>query len=162
MLGWLAIVLLSPLWAIPVAIGALLFLVWGAAYYKEDRERERRGESICTFVRSLPFRSLDTWILRAVYEELSETGPVRASDHFERDLEMFDDDLDLVCEAIAKRCGRSLQFAEKNPHIGNVKTVADLILFLHHQPRLVTADDTPDHTHTRRAIIGSREVVFGD
>src|SRR4051812_38140996 len=31
---------------------------------------DRQGESICTFARSFDCRAIDTWIIRAVFEEL--------------------------------------------------------------------------------------------
>jgi hypothetical protein len=73
-----------------------------------------------------------TWIIRAVYQEFSNSlsFPVRASDGFDAE------DLDSFAVDIAERTGRSLKNTEANPMFGRVRTVHDLIMFLHHQPAL--------------------------
>ena len=94
-------------------------------------QRDRTGESICTFARSFNCRETDTWIVRAVFEELSVVGyPVRRDDRFE-DLGFVGDDLDELVETIASRAGRSLDSAGV-VHLG---TVSDLFEFLMRRPR---------------------------
>jgi hypothetical protein len=103
----------------------------------------RDGESTCTFARSLDYRNIDTWIIRAVYEALQphcEFGglrfPLRASDRLEDDLGLDDELLnDLVVDVIVYRTGRLLVDADKNPFYGNVVTVRDLVMFFSHQPK---------------------------
>src|SRR5262245_18821422 len=48
---------------------------------------DRQGESICSFARSFDYRAVDTWIIRAVFEELQpycnfgrHVLPLRATD----------------------------------------------------------------------------------
>lgn len=100
----------------------------------------RAGESIGTFARFLDYRSIDTWIIRAVYEGLQEYlpdgFPLRPEDRWREDLEIDEEDfeMDLVPE-IAQRAGRSLEGAESNPYYGKVQTVGDLVHFLNLQPR---------------------------
>lgn len=105
--------------------------------------RARPGESICTFARSFDTRAVDTWVIRAVYEQLQaylapdHAGfPVRASDVLVKGLlDHADDlDLDLVFE-IAQRTGRSLEQTDGNPMYGKVTTVRDLVMFFVAQPQ---------------------------
>jgi hypothetical protein len=98
---------------------------------------ERKSESICTFARALFARKHDTWIVRSVYEELSEMCglPIRPADHLERDLGFVPEDLEDCVEEVSRRAGRSLVATEKNPMFDRVTTVADLVAFLEHQPR---------------------------
>ena len=102
----------------------------------------RPGESICTFTRSLNWRSIDTWVIRAVYEELQaayETLPIRAGDRFVEELRIDEEDLDDLVVAMAHRAGRSFEETAANPWSGKVLTVRDLVLFLNGQPRLEAA-----------------------
>ena len=102
---------------------------------KIKRLREsRQGDSICTFARSLPIRDLDTWVVRATYEELAiymgsekEPFPVHASDRLKEDLDIDGEELWEIVVAIAKRSGRTLDDVDKNPICPKMKTVEDLI-----------------------------------
>jgi hypothetical protein len=107
----------------------------------------RVDESICQFARSFEIRRTDTWVLRAVYEELQEhlcwvspAFPVRADDSIDDDLLIDRDDLDLeIVWRIAERARRSLEHPEQNPFYAKVATVRDLVSFFLHQPRVGTA-----------------------
>lgn len=103
----------------------------------------REGESICTFARASDYRSMDTWIVRAVYEEIQEClapecsrFPLRWTDRLKEDLRIDPDVLDeeLVID-IAERVGRDLRSTETNPLVGKVETVRDLVLFFQAQPK---------------------------
>lgn len=102
----------------------------------------RAGESICTFTRSLDFRSIDTKIIRAVHEEIQfhvsdkdRPLPLRADDDLFRDLRLDEDDIDLdIVPAIAERTGRSLENYETNPFWHRTNTVGGLVRFLNFQP----------------------------
>jgi hypothetical protein len=91
----------------------------------------RAGESICKFARSFERRRVDTWIIRAVYDELQaylggNSGvPIRASDRLKDDIpiDMEDLEMDLIAN-IASRSRRSLTDTTSNPLFGKVKTVA--------------------------------------
>ena len=97
----------------------------------------RPGESICSFARAFDYRNTDTWIIRAVYEELQEhlnsecaDFPIRPDDRLLEDLRIDPEDLDdLLARQIAERTGRSLANPEANPYYGKVKTVRDLVTF---------------------------------
>jgi hypothetical protein len=104
---------------------------------------ERDGESICEFARDFDTRVVDTWIVRAVYEQVQgqlkhvhPAFPVRASDRLKEDLHLDDDDLDIdLAMQVEQRTGRSLDETKANPLFGKVKTVRDLVLFFHAQPK---------------------------
>jgi hypothetical protein len=126
----------SPWTIIPISILVIsLVIVTLLSRRKFKKLREiRREESICTFARSIPLRDLDTWVVRATYEELAdyvgndkEPFPIQATDRLEEDLEIDSEDLcDLFIE-IVTRCERSLDDMENNPYLPKLKTVEDLI-----------------------------------
>jgi hypothetical protein len=107
----------------------------------------RSGQSICEFTRDFDYRSVDTWIIRAVYEQLQSqlthihpAFPIRADDRLKEDLLLDDDDLDLdVAQEVEARTRRRLDGAIGNPYFDKVKTVRDLVLFFQSQPREVDA-----------------------
>ena len=146
---WLALAVVAVaalVYAYPPAVVPILALVaWvglGTNQRKNLRARladERRGESICTFVRSFPRRSVDAWVLRAVYEALdravgSSFAP-RSTDPLDFLLGFAEDEdvEDLIVE-VADRVGRSLDDPERNPHYGRIATVGDVVRFLSAQP----------------------------
>jgi hypothetical protein len=98
----------------------------------------RKGESICQFARGFDRRRIDTWIIRAVYEEFSGAFPLRSSDRFNEDLRIDGEDLEDGAIRIAQRTGRALDGYERNPMFGKVKTLRDMVMFFHHQPLLNT------------------------
>jgi hypothetical protein len=118
------------LWALTLFVCSRI-----VAHPKATEESPRANATICHFARAFERRTVDTWILRATYEILSEGGkPIRADDHLSdlRDA----DDLDFEVLDVADRCGRSLDQPEANPFYGSITTVRDLVLFLNHQPML--------------------------
>jgi hypothetical protein len=102
-----------------------------------------REDSICTFARSFDCRKVDTWVIRAVYEELqdeissgSTPFPLRAEDDLVRDLRIDPEDIDMsLAPAIAQRTNRTLEEVGHNPYFGKVHTVADLVIFFTLQPK---------------------------
>jgi hypothetical protein len=144
----------SYIWISPYSLSVILLLAvisWVLAMVDRWKRRRsisnRAGESICTFVASFDCRRTDTWILRAIYEELSRNlavgghpMPIRAEDECsEKVLGIDGEDLNDLTIDIAFRAKRSLENAEQNPLYGKVCTVRDLVNFLEHQPRLETA-----------------------
>jgi len=108
----------------------------------EKLETERKDEDIGTFARSLDYRNIDTWVIRAVYEEIpSEFGfkerdiLIRASDNLENDLQLDDEDLFYISNRVVARVGLSDKDWEKNPYYDKVETVEDMILFFNAQPK---------------------------
>lgn len=102
----------------------------------------RHGESICEFAREFDTRSVDTWVIRAVYEQLQHhlehiapQFPVRSSDRLSEDLLIDDDELDMgLALEIEQRTRRSLNDSSSNPYFGKVRTVGDLVHFFNAQP----------------------------
>ncbi len=150
-IGYLWLLWRWPLATVTVSTAVLL---WSAMQARRTRRRldqlaqGRVGESICTFVRALPVRELDTWVVRAVFEQLQAylritvrytAFPLRPSDRLFEDLRITPEDLDdeLVYE-IAQRTGRALSSRHENPYYGKVTTVEDLIRFFCGQPRSAT------------------------
>jgi hypothetical protein len=102
----------------------------------------RTGESIGSFARATP-REVDTWIIRAVYEQVQEYlhlgklhVPIRWEDDFARDLKMVDDDLEDLVDEVARRTGHSLNGREGNPCYGKVRQVGDLVMYFHQQSQI--------------------------
>jgi len=138
-----------------LAIFLVLFLIacwrWGM---HEQRMRElalkRSAEDISSFVRDFDIRRTDTWVIRAVYEELSRwlqvddrPFPIHADNRWEEDLKIDSEDMDKdILPDIAYRAGRSLEDTEKNPYYGRVKTIRDIVGFLEYQPRLQSVEQT--------------------
>ena len=99
---------------------------------------ERKELSICEFSRSFDTKKIDTWVLRAVYEQLQNYVPkipIKADDLLFELLEIDEEDLEFgLIEEIAQRTGRSIENTESNKFYGNVKTVNDLVNFINEQP----------------------------
>jgi hypothetical protein len=132
---------------------AILIICVSAGLTRREIKREeeqiralaaaRAGESICEFARNFDLQVVDTWIVRAVYEQIQEqlryvhpAFPVRASDRFKEDLHLEDDDLDMdLAIQVEQRTGRSLNDTKINPYLGKVKTVQDLVFFFQAQPK---------------------------
>jgi hypothetical protein len=107
--------------------------------------KQRVGETICQFTRSFDYRKVDTKIIRATYEYLADWNkvkgrpfPVRASDSLHKIYYIVDEDVDELAEEVAKKTGRSLEDAERNPLYGKVMTVRDMVLFINNQPGVGT------------------------
>lgn len=131
----------TPVLALAAGAFSLLWL-WSA--YTERRETRRlqalanarAGETLCHFARSFDTRNTDTWVIRAVHQELQlllapcVAFPIRASDVLLGELGIDSDDLEDLIVDVADRTGRSLDRAEHNPLFGKVRTVRDLVSFV--------------------------------
>jgi hypothetical protein len=137
--GLVGAVILQP--SLFIVFSAVVMFVPVFSAVDQHRQRrlaaERASESVCTFARSFDCRETDTWIVRAVWEEVGGLFrfPIRRDDRFEEDLRIDSEDLDNLAEAVAQRTGRPLVGYEKNPLFGQVKTVGDLVSFFLHQPQ---------------------------
>ncbi len=143
---------LAELWVHPVAVGGSLLALGSLVAVMSRREAQRlahmaqgrAGESICQFARSIDCRRVDTWVVRAVYEELQRSlsavvaVPLRLTDNLQSDLRLDADDLDDLVVDMAQRARRSMADTSANPLFGKVITVGDLVEFLQAQPRLPT------------------------
>ena len=104
---------------------------------------ERQNEDICKFAKSFDYRNLDTWIIRATYEELqgylkiaTDKFPIRATDRLKEDLNLDPEDLDDIAHNIAERAKYDMSETKNNPLYDKVNTVADMVLFFSYQPKL--------------------------
>jgi hypothetical protein len=103
---------------------------------------QRAGESICTFAREASCRTNDTWVVRAVYEQVQsylgsefQSFPLRWNDPFEKDLKIDIEDVeDVIASEVAERTGRNFSETAGNPMYAKVSTVGDLVLFFCAQP----------------------------
>lgn len=140
------IVIYQPIYLAIIAGIALLALAWNhfeepkiEKYFAELCE-ERKDLSICDFARGFDSRSVDTWVIRAVYEQLQaalatkQNVPIKASDNLFDTLKLDEDDFDLdLVEEVAQRTGRSIENFQSNPYYGKVTTARNLVLFFNHQ-----------------------------
>jgi hypothetical protein len=123
--------------AIPMIIPVMWVLNAGERRRQRRIAIERQDESICSFARSFDCRATDTWIIRAVFEEVSifVQFPLRADDRLEADLKIDPEDIEDIVEAIAQRTGRPLEDCEANPLHGKVTTVRELVEYFVNQVR---------------------------
>lgn len=135
---------------------ALVGLGWWLALHRQKRvlralALSRPDESIGSFARSFERREVDTWIIRAVYEQLQQeledlhpAFPLRAEDLLVETLRVDPEDLEQsVMPAIAGRAGRSLENTRSDARLEKVRTVGELVLFLNEQPRLADPRSVP-------------------
>ena len=114
---------------------------------------KRQGLSICQFARQFSPHTVDTWVIRAVWNTLQGNGyidyplPLRASDKLDDDLDLVNDadELEELVEDIAARCGRDLCGIEDNPFLP-ITTVGSLVSVLNAQPM----------TQERRSLLFTR------
>jgi hypothetical protein len=159
-LGWGGVVLLVAIgagivwvlqsstgsWVATVAMVAGFIALFGFFGVRHSRWVEslvasRPGESICQFARAFSCRSVDTLLIRAVYESVQrQVGddrlPIRASDRFLADLRLDSEEVDEIYWDVADTCGYLTEGGEQNPFFGRVETVADLVCFMHYQPHI--------------------------
>lgn len=91
------------------------------------------------FARSFDYRSVDTWIIRAVYEAIlvEVKFPPRKTDTFA--FLGLDEGLEEIAEEVAQRTGRPLTDCEQNTWYGKIETVADMVEFFMCQPKALVA-----------------------
>jgi hypothetical protein len=133
-----------------IALSGFAALFWFS--YKQSKREERKlhalasqreGQTICEFAGDFDARVVDTWIIRAVFEQIQgqlkhvhPSFPVRADDRLKEDLLLDDDDLDMdLVPQVETRTGRPVENTDNNPYFGKVETVRDLVLFFQHQPK---------------------------
>ncbi|MEZ5581433.1 MAG: hypothetical protein R3F37_00335 [Candidatus Competibacteraceae bacterium] len=137
------------IWNTPWILGAIPILVV-VGHFQQKRtkkkfialQEERKEEGICEFARSFKRHAIDTWVIRAVYEQIQEyvaqsrvLVPLRASDNLVELLEIDSEDLDMdLVEEIAQRTKRSLKNMDQNPFTGKIQTLGDLVYFFNAQP----------------------------
>ena len=153
--GWLVQILIAAaivgfFWSAPKALYFIPVVAIGFVIEARRRKRrlqrmakDRAVESICTFARSFDCSETDTWVVRAVYEQLQAylrgdvpAFPLRREDNLVKGLGIDPEDLDYdIVDEIAARTGRSLENSEQNPYWEKVETAGDLVQFFLHQPK---------------------------
>ncbi|ROS02084.1 hypothetical protein EDC56_2535 [Sinobacterium caligoides] len=153
LIGLLAIAMVitiyQPMYLVVLAGIALILIVWSKIDQPKVEKhflalcKERGRLSICEFAREFDPKVVDTWIIRAVYEQLQaalptrQNVPIKAMDSLFDTLMLDEDDLNLdLSKEIAQRTGRSLESYESNPYYGKVTTARNLVLFFNHQARI--------------------------
>jgi hypothetical protein len=136
---------LYELWYHPFVVGIATVVVVALGVRNRRRMKRhltalaqaRQGESICEFSRAFDMRNTDTWVIRAVYEQLQHqlrrvypSFPVRATDRLIEDLMLDPDDIDMdIAVDVIQRTGRSWRNGKTNPYFGRVQTAHDLVQF---------------------------------
>ena len=130
-----------------LGVSVWMQFVWDKRF-RRQLVTSRQDESICEFARSFD-RQTDTWLIRAVYEEVSRylsvdgrTIPVRRQDLCENLIDP--EDLGDIAKDVAFRARRSMEDCDKNPLYGKVQTVGDMVTFLEYQPRIVEPSAPPN------------------
>jgi hypothetical protein len=108
---------LLPTRTLPIGV-TLSLVAFGLIEMKRHRTKlaklvaSRSGGSICEFARAFDRHAVDTWVVRAVYEQLQDylgdqyRVPIRASDTFGADLPIDLEDLEMdIVPEIAQRTG---------------------------------------------------------
>ncbi len=135
---------------------------WGVVSVRNEKARlaalaeSRHGETICQFARSFDARAVDTWVIRAVYEQVQSllhstcaSFPIRASDHLQ-DLGIDTDDIEMdLAVSLSDSTGRSLDNPKANPYYGAINTVSDLVMFFNAQPLVVEREHADFRTSSR-------------
>ena len=137
--------------ALTAVAGLVIGLLWMRARAVERREiaalqalaASRDGGTICRFAREFDRRTVDPWVVRAVYEQVQRelahahpAFPLRADDRLVEDLRIDHEALDMeIAVDIAARTGRPLDDGDRNPWSGRVRTMRDLVMFFQGQPR---------------------------
>jgi hypothetical protein len=153
--GWLVLVvlvaaMLGLMWEVPflLLLLTIYFVMWFLGNKKRKMHfnlllKDRANDSICTFSRHFEFRKIDTWVIRAVYEQLQNymvcekaNFPIRPSDDIFTDLMIDNEDFEYdIVEEIAVRTGRSLEKVESNQFYGKASIVENLVYFFNEQPK---------------------------
>ena len=110
----------------------------------------RPRDSICSFRAAFDVRTVDPWVIRAVYEAVQEylrssypDFPVHPEDRLETDLLIDGDDLAFdIAEQISQRTGRSLKHPIALAWNKPVLTTGDLVHFFNRIPNAPTLQRT--------------------
>lgn len=141
--------LVSVVWNKPgllFMLPVLAVLVWVGMYRRRRWFRTlaaaREGENLCSFARSFGRREVDTWVVRAVHEQLQEelrcsggVCPIRGSDRLDKDLRIDMETVEEMLPVIAQRTGRRIEDTRQNPWYDKVHCVADLVHFVDALPK---------------------------
>lgn len=137
----------SIIWAYLVVVALFVLLVFWGSKQEQDRiqrliqlAQARHGDDIGDFARAFDVRRVNTWVIRAVYEELQleiadsypelPQFPIRPDDKI-IDLLNDADDFDAsVLPRIYQRTGKIC----RNTFVTEINTVRELVLFVNRLP----------------------------
>jgi hypothetical protein len=148
LVGYVYVLAKYPLWVVGVTlvlVGVTVLLNLRMKRHLARLAASRAEDDICTFARAFDRRSVDPWVLRAVYEELQDHlrgeypgFPILPTDRLREGLELDDDDLEMdLAPDIAARTGRVLP-RRPVPNQKPVRTVQDLVEFFCAQQKAAT------------------------
>ena len=139
------------LWSHPLPSFAFVgvFTIWSFVGNVFERRRlshlakSRNADALCQFARAFDTKQVDTWVIRATFEQLQNyleslypEFPIRVDDSLLDDLKVDDEDLEDVADEIAVRTCRSQEYGDNNPYFGKVITAKDMVLFFNAQPEV--------------------------
>jgi len=156
LMGWFLLLLFISgvtwlIWSAPIILLIVPVLIYTEYVNGKESKKHyellingRENDSICTFTRYFEYREIDTWVIRAVYEQLQnymapirKGFPIHPTDDVFTDLRIDDEDFELdLIEEIAERTGRSLEGSESNEYYGKSDTVENLVYFFNNQPKV--------------------------
>ncbi len=166
-LGWIVFATLASLaiylfYRHPYAVGGFASAVMLRSWYTNVHYRKkflrlansRDSESICDFAKAFDARTIDTWVIRAVYEEIQHAVegfgvklPIRPDDNLQEIFAFDPDTLDFdIAPRIAQRTGRDFSDTKDNPYYGKIVSVADLVRFFNLQPTTTPKDQLLEGT----------------
>ena len=156
----------------PYAVGAFAIAITIRSWFTNVHYRKkfahlaksREGESICDFAKAFESRDTDTWVIRAVYEELQRGVegfgvklPIRPDDSLQEIFAVDPDALDFdIAPRIAERTGRDFSDLEANPLYGKITSAADMVRFFNRQPVTV-----PKHQLLERPAVAAQPLEAG-
>ncbi len=140
-------------WAKPFALLAVIF-VFAFGYILniiDDKKLQkialkRKNYNIGDFAKSFDLKNTDTWIIRAVYEELQDclsikNFPIFADDNITKLFHIDGEEIDELLEIVAQRTGRSLENLEQNPYFNTEPTARNIVLLLNKQKIIETKEE---------------------
>jgi hypothetical protein len=128
---------------VPVFFVAVVYAI--ADNFKLKKILLERGDpNICEYARSFDYRVVDTKIMREVWNEIQQSlgnyngkpFPIKADDLLYGTYSIDPEDLDEIYWTVADRLGIDTRNPEVNPLFNKVTTVRNLVMFLHHQPKV--------------------------
>ncbi len=154
-IGTLSILVLRLLWEAPLLVSGGLGLVVLAGYLSHlaDKKRmgklrsDRLGTGICEFARSFDRRKVDTFVIRAVYEEMQELVgdlPLRREDRPLADFALDEGEVAFdFPERVAARTGRIYDPRTAPVPDQPVETLGDFVVYFNSLPRRAEASSQP-------------------
>lgn len=139
----------KPIAFVPVLVVTGYLMIVSASENRRLRRvaLQRMNDNICTFARSFDCRTIDSWTVRAAYEELQkyfassgQAFPIRASDRFKEDFGLDGEDIVDLMFAISERSQHDITFLAKELDARQIHTVSDLVTLVSNLPETGKAE----------------------